>query len=212
MSRNIFKYHLASWRKERIQKAYYSFCVGVPYPGLMWLPTLPCHCLANAVNNWEEGGRVKRTKGQGLPSPVHQMPAEDFFLTSCETPKAITGSPKTGASKEINYLRVLMVITDCSHSLTMQIPSVGGNVWTHLFQGKSPQELRGESPLRENSARSGLTLSMYSQESYHSLLNYCSFTALGLHQTQKAEAQPPGNHRGSETQRELQELWEAEIL
>lgn len=90
MSRNISEYNLASWRKERIQKVYYSLSVRIPYAGLTWLPKVHVTGWLTLLNDWEEGGRVQKTKGQGPLSLAQQMPAEGFFLKSCRPPKAVS--------------------------------------------------------------------------------------------------------------------------
>lgn len=80
-----------------------------------------------AAHDLEEGGRLKRTKGQGPLSPAQQMPAEDFFLTSHGTPEATLALLKPEQAREVNHLRVLKVMTDCSHPSSMQTPHAVGN-------------------------------------------------------------------------------------
>lgn len=64
---------------------------------------------------------------------------------------ADSGSPEQ--AKEVNHLRVLKEMKDYSHSSSVQITSALRKEWTHLLQGKGPQELRRGSLLRENSVR-----------------------------------------------------------
>lgn len=105
-----------------------SLSVGVSYPGLTRLSTphvTGCPWLG-------EGRQSEKNKGSRTLSPAQQMPAEVFFLTSRGTPEATLALLKPQQAREVNHLRVLKVMTDCSHSSSMQTPHAVSNGDTFL--------------------------------------------------------------------------------
>lgn len=171
MSRNIFEYHLAFWRKERFQKAYYSVSVRVLSPGLTWLPKAQVTGWLTA--KWLGSGesRVQKTKGQRPLSLAQQMPA-GFFLVSHGTPEPtsqrhwLSSNPSKGSQSWESPQGAERLQPLVWMQLT---PEVCG---THLFQGKGLQELKRGSPVWGKCNKKVRPDSMSSQENDHCLLNY----------------------------------------
>lgn len=127
------------------------------------------------------------------------MPAEGFFLMSCRTPKAV--SQRHWLSSNLSKHRKSTIWESSRWWKTAATYVNADNICDRSCvrhtssKEKAYRHWREASLLGKSSPRRwGLTLS--SQESYHCLLNFCSFSHPDCVQTRPAEAQPAANHRG----------------
>lgn len=142
MSRNISEYNLASWRKERIQKVYYSLSVRIPYAGLTWLPKVHVTGWLTLLNDWEEGGEEYKKQRVRDHCPWHSRCHQKASFSKAVGLQRLylrdTGSLQTWASTGSQPFESPQGDERLQPLMSMQITSVLSHAWDTSLPRKRP--------------------------------------------------------------------------